>query len=929
MKLRFYDKSIPQLCAMLATDPNLGLSRGEALARSKKYGLNAIYPVPRGSFLLYLRHMLTDFTALLLVFTAALAAIFEDTPQTVILIATLAVYYAASIFAYVKAQHVLEKNGSYALPTAKVMRGGKLYMIRSEELVPGDIIFVAAGDIVPADARLIESDGLYALEVNLTGAIKAVPKDAKFIEYGELSPGEQKNMLFASTILTAGTGRAVVCATGQNTLVCELKKNQPVVSHEKLSVMAALKNFCRFWSLCMSAAIFIITGLDLILGYGDRSLFEIFMTGLSLAVASMSEFYTAFGYIVVAVGVFGAVRKYRTVNAGALIKNTAKLETIKKITALIVPREGAFSVRDTKLERVWAAGKLYGVGGAPIGPECADTVKFALISTGLYGARILAINNQRFENIYTAEEEAIIRAAEKLSLYNIGLERSYPILEHIAAGAMTPGGKSAFETTLVFHEGSYIVAVRGSPESVISRCRYINEGGKLTELTPARAAELRVAVSLAYKEAYRVVAVATRKTVYNNLRRIISCQTDLVLEGLLYFREPLLRGAAQSVARCQAAGIKVIMFCDEPDESNRYLARALGIIKSDAEAVTSAQLAAMKEGLIRANVPIYRLYEGLNIAQKRMVLRFLRDAGETVGVLGHELDEIILLKEADVGIAQSVTISDKAGRGGIELPRRNLPVFGKTGERVAGGEALKFVSDVIVSEADKRGGGGFNAVVDAVRYAKVIYHNLLRMTKYMIISQFARLFLVFYSVLTGELMLLPAQILFCGLIVDFAAVLVIAFERPDGSILKKREDTERRLRHPLLSNPQSIIFGLFWAAVTVLLVRLLSENQIIATESDRLALVFFSFIFTQLVALGESMREESVFAPGIRLNGMFLLTLTVIAAFVAGCLLFPAIGALFGITAAPSGPLWGGIAAIAAIMLAIFEINRALSGKNG
>ena len=201
--------------------------------------------------------MLTDFTALLLVFTALLAAIFEDTPQALILIAVLAVYYAAAIFAYVKAQRVLEKSGSHALPTAKVMRGGKLYMVRGEELVPGDIIFVSAGDIVPADARLIESDGLAALEVSLTGAIKAVPKDANFLEYRELSPNEQKNMLFASTILTAGTGRAVVCATGPDTLVCELKKNPPVVSHEKLSVMTALKKFCRIWSLCMSAAIFL------------------------------------------------------------------------------------------------------------------------------------------------------------------------------------------------------------------------------------------------------------------------------------------------------------------------------------------------------------------------------------------------------------------------------------------------------------------------------------------------------------------------------------------------------------------------------------------------------------------------------------------------------------------------------------------------
>ncbi len=929
MKLKWYDKSIPQLCAMLGTDPDVGLTREEALARSKKYGRNEVYPVPRGSFSLYLRHMLTDITALLLVFTAIIAAIFEHLTTSLVLLAILAFYYAAAVFAYVKAQRVLERNGSHALPTAKVMRGGKLFMVRGEELVPGDVLFLSAGDIVPADARLLSSDGLTALEVNLTGAIKAAPKDAAFLEYHELEPSGQKNMVFASTILTAGTAKAVVCSTGGDTLVCALHKNQPVVSHEKLTVMTTLKKYCRFWSLCMSAAIFLVTGLDLVLAKSGRSLFEIFMTGLSLAVASMSEFYTAFGYIVIAVGVFGALRKYRDINAGALIKNTARLETIKRLTCLIVPREGTFSVRDMRLERVWAHGRIWGGdNNAPIGGECAQTVKYALISTGLYGGRLLAANNQRFDNIYTSEEEAIISAAEKLSLYNVELERTYPIVEHLSAGGETPGGISAFDTTLVNYSGSYVAVMRGTPDDIINRCRYINENGFIVPLTPENAADLRIAASLAVKEAFRVVAVATKTTVYNNLRRIISCQTDLTFEGFLHIREPMLRGAAMEVAKCRAAGIKIIMLCSSSDNSNRYLAGAVGIIGDESEIITSAQLSAMKEGLIRANLPIYKLYEGLNITQKRLLLRYLRESGEVVGVLGHELDEIILLKEADVGLAQSVTISDKAGRGGIELLSRDIPVFSKSSERrTAGGEALKFVSDVIVSEADHSGGGGFNAIVEAIRRSKVIYLNLLRMTKYMITSQFARLFLVFYSVLTGEVMLSPAQILICGLIVDFAAILIIAFERPSSDILSQHEDTEAKLRHPFLSNPQSVIFGLFWAAVTVLMMQLLEDNLIITDMAVRSSAVFFSFLLTQLVTLSEVIKERSLLVPNIRINGVYMLTLVIIGAFMTCCALVTPFGALFGVVLPPNALVWGGIAAIPSVMLISLELYKLISKK--
>ncbi len=920
MAERWYDKSSIQTATLLGTNVGTGLNRDEVRRRRKLDGENDIYPTPKKNYKTYLAHLLTDFNSLLMLTVLLIAAIFEETENLYVMLAVLLTYYTVAMVTYMKSQSVLDDMGKGALPNAKVLREGRVYMVKQRRLVRGDIIYISAGDIVPCDARLVESSDLEILEVNVTGVTHAVRKSARFEEYHDIAPAGQKNMLFASSIVTKGHAKAICCEIGNETLVCKMKKNQPIVSHERLRIFERIATFCRRWTLAMTATVFVLTVMSLLVEKADNGIFPSFMTGVSLAVSSMSEFYTAFGYIVLACGIFGALNRKKEVNRGALIKNSTKLEDIKNLTCIIVPKEGAFNIRGMSLEKVFANGDVYAKDDRGFKKNAARVLRYALISTGKYGAGMLTRNNVLGENIYTSEEDAIIKAAEGLSEYNIGLERRYPMVEHVDRG--TRG--SAFDTTLVHYENGFFVSLRGDYSSILPLCRYYTEDSRVYTMTEEKRNNFYIEAEKLARQSYRVIAIASKDTVYNNLRRVANCHTELTLEGFLAIREPILPDAAKNVLRCKNAGLKVIMLSPDESENNAVVAESLGIASSPEQLITGRALSGMKEGLIRADIDKYTVYQGLTLAQKRMIVRYLQDNGEKVGYLCSELDEIILMKDADVGFAQSVTLSDRTGGSGVDLSRHNIPIYSKDANSgQIGCEALKFVSDVIVSEPDESGTGGFNAIVDAFLCSKSVYYNLHRMLKYMISTQIARLLLVFISLLCGFTALIPAQILFLGLVTDFAAIIIIAFEKPDYSLVKASAKVGKKLENPFIRNPEAALFGVLWATVTAVCAMLMLNASLLSSESAT-AYCFVSFIIGQIAILNECKREQSIFDKNVRVNGAYLTMILVVVVFLALAFALPSFGILFGIVSMSKYVVLALIVPALAVTVA-YEIFKAIT----
>ncbi|MBR5314761.1 MAG: cation-transporting P-type ATPase, partial [Clostridia bacterium] len=414
MNERWYDKTVRQVEEKLNTDSNTGLSPGVLKSRQRSDKMNVIFPVNYHSFEQCFKKVLSEPSLVILLIVALFAAILEQSIVSYVIIGLVAFNIFLSVFMYRKSYQIFEDMGRLSMPTTKVLRNGKLFLVKSEQLVEGDVIFLSSGDMVPADARLVEADGLQVLEVNITGEIKPAEKDPFFLRYTHDVPAaQQANMVFASTIVVKGSAKAICCYTGEDTLVCKLKKNTKLVQQEKIKAISFTKKYSKNASLLSIVLIFALIILQLAFGNGSSSLFDIFLTALSFAVAASAEFYVLSAYVVVANGLFSAVKQNKHINSGALIKNISKTEALKDISCLLVHKEGAFSIKGIRAEKVYVNSMLYSDGEVHFSENAASVLRFALISTGLYGARKIVKNNLNNDNIYSPEEEAIINLAQK------------------------------------------------------------------------------------------------------------------------------------------------------------------------------------------------------------------------------------------------------------------------------------------------------------------------------------------------------------------------------------------------------------------------------------------------------------------------------------------------------------------------------------
>jgi len=894
MNERWYDKTVAQVEEKLNTDSNTGLSVDVLRGRQKAGKLNVIHPIPHMSFEDCLKSVVLEPTTLLLFVIALISAWLDQSIASWVIISLIVFNMFVSVFTYNKACSVFEDMGRLSLPTSKVLRNGRLFLIKSEQLVQGDVIYLSAGDIVPADARLIEVDGFQVLEVALTGEIKPTEKDPEFLRYNhDVPPAQQANMVFASSIVIKGTAKAICCCTGEDALVCKLQKNKPISSHKDVNLISFVKKYSNVWSLISLASIFLLVALELVFASQGRGLFDVFLGAMALAAVALGEFHVISSYVIIGNGLFLAVKQNKDVNSGALIKNVSKIEQLKDVTCLLVHKDGVFSIRESKAEKVYVNNSLYTDGEVHFEENSRRLLRFALISTGLYGVKKLIKNNLSNNNIYTAEEDAIISISQKCDVYNIKLDKSYPIMEHISAGE-----SSRFETTLANSNQGYIVACRGNLESIMACCTTYSENGRIYPFDSDVKADIISEAAKLNRKSYRIIAVASKKTHYNNLKRIIACQSEMTFEGFIAIRERMLPGAAKTISDCRAAGMKIIMMCDDIGEHNRALAESLGIIKNRNEIVSGRQLAAMKEDMFRTNIPVYTLYEGVSVFQKRKLLEFLHDEGEVVGVLARELDEIILLKESDVGFVQSTTLSGKLDKTGLDMTsakNNNSPMIIKNAKdsKKIGCEALKFIADVIISDADKKGNGGFNAIIGAVLASKTIYRNLYKFIKYLLTTQIARLMFVVLSIFTKSQPLTPQQILFSGLVVDFIAMIVLAFEQPNKHIMAYNDNlSDIKKIHKYI--PYALLSGFVWACSLHVLPLILSAFNF-NSYGLNLSVIFSGFIISQVAVLNEIMHDEGLFKYTTRFNRAHLILASVVIMFLIISNNISIIGNAFGI----------------------------------
>ena len=911
-KNRWYSFTGKAVLDAVESNDETGLSRKEAEARLKTDGKNIIHPLQKASIRGYLLQVTTDLTAILMLALALLAVIYRHDAGAFVMLALLLGNYAVCILSYINAQKALEKMGSESKPTAKVLRDGKLKVIDGEAVVQGDIIHLAAGDIVPCDARILSSDGLKALEGNLFGLSKPSVKDGNFEYVGALRPEDAQNMLYASTVILSGRCVAAAVETGPDTLVCRMGKNKPIAACHKLDVVRSLKRISSVIGVVLLVPAFVLTLIALIRGEG---LIETALCSLALAVSAMPEMYAAFAYLTVSFGIRGALEEKKKKRLGAFIKNPLALPALRDVDTLLLPIENFVLESSSVLSGIFDCDNAIDLSTGIPEESALRVLRYGVISTGLYSADRLITLNQKGENIYTKEQEALIASAERLGIYNKSLEETYPILDHRAAGELG----SLFETTLVSFRDQDVVVLRGEPSQVLPRCSGYCRHGRVREMDESDRTEFLSMAQTLRRERHIAVAVATKNSVYNSLQRIADCQQDLIFEGFLLIEKPLLPDAAKQILKLREAGVQVLAYSRGDAEEYRYLANALGIAHTPDEIVSSGELTHMSEEIFRINMKNYKYFEGLSPSQLRYAVEVL--GGEykrKVGMLGEKIVDVYAMYASNTGFSeQSGRQLGRVSRRGEEL---RAPVYSKKSgaSKDAGCQALNYISDVILPETDPSGRGGVNAAALGISAARWIYRNIGVLLFYLTFTLGLRLTML----ICGPASLLsPVQMRFSGLALDLAAVFVIALDRPEGSFAARWAfKTPLSLAARLLP---FLITGAGCAVLTAVSAHLLPRFSLMPGDGVT-SYCFFVTYLMQIAALSALLRIGRKPGKELKMSAAYRIFLASSAAFLLLCFLIKPVGETFSLRPFGWIPLGIGAGIVLLLTLIAFTVGYIL-----
>ena len=891
---KWYAKSADAVADMLGTSISAGLSPKAARARLREEGENAVFALPRTASLTYAAYVVSDVSMLLLVLTAILAAVWGHRAGSMLMMFGIpALHCVGAIFTYIKSRRIFESMAETVMPRVRVLRGGRVYAIDARLLVRGDVIFVRPGDVIACDARLCAADRLEVLEYS--GRVKGkaqrgrAAKDAArvFDDRGALAVGEQTNMLFAGSVVLAGQGRAIVVETGADTVLVSAEGQMPLLSvRDRMEALEALKRHCGRMSLFMLILILPLTALGLLIP-GELNLLDYFLLALSLAVSSMSELTAAIGYIIVGCGVLRAAKgEADGGESGAVLPHLSDLAALAEARVMVLFDDCALTEG-----KIAAAAAFRGTARVSMdGPEAGEIFEAALTASGLPSGAGMAAADENTDPARTA----LIEAAAACGVTSETVRAHLRLIDYAAVHAGNP-----FATALIEEQGAPYAVCCGEAAALLGRCTRTLDasaaGGTAVFRRDRRDALLAACAAETAAGGY-AVAYARRSSPYNTLQRLSVLQDDLTLVGVLIFRDPIGGGVPAAVEALAEAGIRTVLMADRPSGGGDIaaLARAAGILRRGVICVAPAPISADAELCI-----------GYGAADRRAYLDRLREAENAVIGLGAGLHALPLMQVCAVSAACTPIAS--GGRRESHLLDSLDPAAGEA----YGTELLKKNAGLLVRRPGHTG-GGVAGVLTAVRTARQIFANLAAAMRCLLSAQAMRLAAVVLLLALRLPAIEPIQLLFGGLILDFGAILVCAFDRGDGGRFCGRDVFSRPLRAAL---PELTVGGLCGCG-TALAAWLLVRCEVLVGAGQAAGFVFLSMMLCQLVMLFVCRRGALHFSSLISLLWP-LLVLTL----VVGCLFCPAVGAWFAVEALPTAAM---ICLLAAPLIALFggEIAR-------
>ena len=868
MQNKWFNESAEETCKILETNFNNGLNVEEVSERQKKYGLNELEAKKKKTLFQKFLEQFKDFMIIVLIISATISGIIgviegEGITDTLIILVVVIVNAIIGVMQENKAEKSLEALQKLSSHVAKVVRNGKLQVVQSRELVPGDIVVLETGDYVPADLRLFESVNLKAQESALTGESVPVEKITEIINNDEIGIGDRKNMVFSSSLITYGRGKGIVTSTGMNTEVGKIAGiiNETIDTETPLQIkLNKLGKTLGIVALVICAIIF---GIGLL--YGKEPI-HMFMTAVSLAVAAIPEGLPAVSTIVLAIGV------QRMVKRNSIIKKLPAVETLGSATVICSDKTGTLTQNKMTVQKIFYSGNIIDV----------DDIK--------------DINNDLEKLIYTAmlcndtkisENNELTGDPTETALVDLGFKLNFKksIYEEMPRTFEIPfESDRKLMTTVNKVNDKYIVYTKGGVDELLNRCINYVENSEIKSDLEVYKKIISINNENMAKEALRVLAFGYKELDHKPTKEELeNLESDLTYIGMVGMIDPPRIEAKDAVKKCKTAGIKPVMITGDHKITAIAIAKELGILNNESEAITGSELEKMTQEELTKNIRNYSVYARVSPEHKVRIVKAWQANGEIVAMTGDGVNDAPALKTADIGCAMGIVGTDVA----------------------------KEAADVILTDDN------FSSVVAAVEEGRRIYDNILKAIQFLLSSNVGEIIALFVAILITPILahvfgisdisglepLLPIHILWINLVTDSLPALALAVD-PAAKNIMEREPLKQGKGIFTKGMTMRIIYqGIMIGIITIIafIIGLATTNS---TDAERIkagqTMAFCVLALSQLVHIYNIRdNKKSIFKSNIFNNSKLILATIASAALMFIILFIPGLREIFGIALLP------------------------------
>ncbi len=774
-----------ETAGLLATDMEQGLSTEEAKNRLARYGQNKLDKGKRFSALVILISQFKSLVIWVLIGAAAVSVALGEVIDGIAIIAIVILNAVIGFLQEYRAEKAAAALARLTAPHCRAVRDGHSLVITTTEVVPGDLLLLEAGDLVAADARVIQASVFRVNEAPLTGESQAVAKFTNSLAL-DTPLAERRNMVFLGTSVTGGSARAVVVNTGMETELGRIAKLLESAESGETPLQRQLERVGRLLLMACFGIVGLIFGLGLWRGIAP---FELFLSSVSLAVAAIPEGLPAVVTIALALGVQRMVQRH------ALVRRLASVETLGRAQVICTDKTGTLTMGEMTARKLVTSKSLYRVTGEGYATEGAffsgnvesfpseSPELFALLraSAACNDAELTLIDG-RSTVVGDPTEGALLVAAEKANITRSAIETDMPRL------AVIPFDSDRKRMSVIRRQAGHpLVFVKGAPEVILSRCTLIHTDQGIKELTENDRTRFLQANTLLANDALRVLAVAERPLDGINFDAgvfdsDVEIEQQLILLGLVGLQDPPRGEAREAVVKCKRAGIKTVMITGDHPDTARAIGHELGILDKGDEVLIGAEIDHLDDAALKERVPHVSVYARVTAEHKLRIVRAWKATGAVVAMTGDGVNDAPAIKEASIGIAMGIT----------------------------GTEVTKEAADMIVADDN------FASIVAAVEEGRGIYDNIAKTLAYLLGSSTGELLVMLGAVLLGwPLPLLPLHLLWINLVTDGFAALALSTDPIDPGVLNR---PPRQAQSQLLNRHLfylTLFTGLLAASVTL------------------------------------------------------------------------------------------------------------------